>query len=218
MEMDLIQVCSEFFVSNDHYFYSGLGRSLEERYGPFSWASSIVHCKEVSGQFSCTQVSPKNSHAYANGIILLDSGKSLAVADVVYGSISFYDVEPTTKALQLKRTTVCCLEWSLPTVLTNLPRHSGRVRITSQKSLILEISLLQVSSTIYRRVLITANVENSGSERRGTVRTLLGKSYFRPYPPCRGRGPSFSQGSRICARGAVLGRWIFGEYHDCWRC
>ncbi|KAH0827723.1 Pon2 [Fonsecaea pedrosoi] len=82
-----------FFVSNDHYFARGIGRYLENRFGPFKWASSIVFCADNHGDFDCQRVSPKNSHPYANGILLLDQGKTLAVADVVYGSITFYDVQ-----------------------------------------------------------------------------------------------------------------------------
>ncbi|KAH7074789.1 paraoxonase 2 [Paraphoma chrysanthemicola] len=91
----------EFFITNDHYFYSGAGRRLEETYGPFSWASSIAYCAESKGNVVCKQVSPANSHAYANGLLMLDDGKTLAVADVVAGSISLYNIDSDTKMLSL---------------------------------------------------------------------------------------------------------------------
>lgn len=130
---------SGFFVSNDHYFYNGLGRQLETKYGPFSWASSIVYCTETKGDTVCKQVSPGNSHAYANGILLLKDGKTLAVDDVVDGSVSFYDVNPETKMLSLKHKIVSDDHTHVLSPLLTKNRHSARLPIICRSSLIREI-------------------------------------------------------------------------------
>lgn len=83
-----------------------MARHLEDTYGPFSWASSVVYCEDLESGLNCRTVSIRNSHPYANGILLLDQGRTLAVADVVYGSVTFYDVHDKTKELTLKRTIV----------------------------------------------------------------------------------------------------------------
>ncbi|KAH7009166.1 hypothetical protein B0J12DRAFT_733827 [Macrophomina phaseolina] len=93
-----------FFISNDHYFYGGYFRHLEERYGPWKWASQVVYCAETEEGFNCHPVSPKNSHPYANGILLIDQGRTLMVNDVVYGTTTAYDVHPETKTLTRNRT------------------------------------------------------------------------------------------------------------------
>jgi hypothetical protein len=54
----------------------------------------------------CHVVSPKNSHPYANGILLLDQGRTMAVADVVYGTITLYDVHHETKMLKSRQVIV----------------------------------------------------------------------------------------------------------------
>jgi arylesterase / paraoxonase len=97
-----------FFISNDHYYRKGLARTLEDKYGPFRWASSVVYCADENDKgFDCHVVSPKNSHAYANGILLIDQGRSMVVNDIVDGSVTFYDVHPETKLLTYRRTIVC---------------------------------------------------------------------------------------------------------------
>lgn len=94
---------SSFFVSNDHYYVKGMSRELETKYGPWKWASNVVYCNEAESKLTCKVVSPKNSHASANGLVLVDQGKSLLVNDVIYGTTTVYDVNPETKMLTLKK-------------------------------------------------------------------------------------------------------------------
>ena len=37
-------VFSEFYMTNDHYFLSGPMRYLEEKLGPWSWATDVQYC------------------------------------------------------------------------------------------------------------------------------------------------------------------------------
>ncbi|KAK7432886.1 hypothetical protein QQZ08_000357 [Neonectria magnoliae] len=93
-----------FFVSNDHYYYGGKLRDLEDAYGPFNWASNVVYCEEKNSGTDCRVVTPKNSHPWANGLALVDEGKSLLVNDIVDGTTTVYDVDPSTKKLKHRKT------------------------------------------------------------------------------------------------------------------
>lgn len=46
------------------------------------------------------------SHAWANGVLLVNQGRSLLVNDIVYGTTTVYDVHPRTKALRHAQTIV----------------------------------------------------------------------------------------------------------------
>jgi len=99
---------SSFFISNDHYFYGGslLGgflRTLEGKFGPWKWASDIVHCTASESSVDCKTVSPSNAHPSANGVLLVDNGKTLLVNDVVEATTTVYSVDPVSKELTLKQ-------------------------------------------------------------------------------------------------------------------
>lgn len=55
----------------------------------------------------CKRVSPKNSHVYANGVVLVDEGRTLLVNDVVLASTTVYNVDPDSKMLTLQKRVVC---------------------------------------------------------------------------------------------------------------
>jgi arylesterase/paraoxonase len=95
-----------FFISNDHFYYNGLSRQLEDTYGPFRWASQVVYCAGTDRGFNCKIVSPKNAHPYANGILLVDQGKTVMVNDVIHGSVTAYDINLKNKYLTPKQTIV----------------------------------------------------------------------------------------------------------------
>lgn len=101
---------SSFFITNDHYFWGGfLGgvlRKLENKFGPWKWASDIVYCSATGSQVDCKSVSPTHSHPSANGALLIDDGKTLLVNDVVEATTTFYDVDPVSKNLSVKRKVV----------------------------------------------------------------------------------------------------------------
>lgn len=54
----------------------------------------------------CRRVSPVMSHAWANGVLLVDHGKTLLVNDIVYGTTIVYDVHPVSKKLRRIKTIV----------------------------------------------------------------------------------------------------------------
>lgn len=54
----------------------------------------------------CRRVSPVMSHAWANGVLLVDHGKTLLVNDIVFGTTTVYDVHPLSKKLQRIKTIV----------------------------------------------------------------------------------------------------------------
>ncbi|KPI43594.1 uncharacterized protein AB675_7155 [Cyphellophora attinorum] len=97
-----------FFISNDHYTYpaahlfSWYFRVAEALLGPFKWASGIVHCDAASGTLECKDVSPAGQHPAANGVLLVDGGRTLAVNEIVKGTTTIYDVDPTSKMLKVR--------------------------------------------------------------------------------------------------------------------
>ncbi|KIW07114.1 uncharacterized protein PV09_01989 [Verruconis gallopava] len=97
-----------FFISNDNYAYPttwfGIPRWFEKTFGPFSWASSIVHClANPDGDPFCKIVSPPNSHPAANGVALVEDGKALLVNEIVEATTTVYDVHPVSKMLKLRK-------------------------------------------------------------------------------------------------------------------
>lgn len=106
-----------FFITNDHYFYSAgtiLGfpvysylRHLESVLGPFKWASGLVHCDASTGKLDCKEVHPSGQHPHANGLLLVDGGKTLLVNEITKGTTTVYDVDLKTKALTVKQEVVC---------------------------------------------------------------------------------------------------------------
>lgn len=51
---------------------------------------------------TCQTVSPKHAHPHANGILAIEDGKALAVADSLEGTVSFYRVDPVSKILTME--------------------------------------------------------------------------------------------------------------------
>lgn len=85
----------------------GFPRKLEDSLGPFNWATGVVHCDASGPTIHCKDVSPPNNHPHANGLLLLDGGKTLAVGDVFNGSTTIYDVDATSKQLTQRKRVVC---------------------------------------------------------------------------------------------------------------
>ena len=107
-----------FFISNDHYHQPADGylnyglRIAEYMLGPFRWASGIVHCDASSGKIQCKEVSPPGQHPAANGVLLVDGGKTLMVNEIVKATTTVYDVNSVTKMLTVKDEVVsnaCCV-------------------------------------------------------------------------------------------------------------
>ncbi|KAK5227778.1 hypothetical protein LTR47_008349, partial [Exophiala xenobiotica] len=90
-----------FFITNDHYYYAGWRRTLEDKWGPWTWASHVVHCDASGPSIRCRQVS--GPHQFANGILLTENGKTLLVNDLSEGTTTIYDVNPDTKDLILEK-------------------------------------------------------------------------------------------------------------------
>jgi hypothetical protein len=79
-----------------------------------------VHCSVVEGSaaaakagsnlvgdLECKTVSPPNFHPSANGVLLVDGGKTLLVNDVIKATTTVYDVDPDTKMLTVRKEVVC---------------------------------------------------------------------------------------------------------------
>ena len=66
----------------------------------------MVHCSAAGDKLDCQQVSPKNGHPSANGMVLTDDGKTLLVNDIVEATTTIYDVEPVSKTLTVKKKVV----------------------------------------------------------------------------------------------------------------
>jgi hypothetical protein len=110
-EFKLIATHSSFFITNDHWAHPttflGIPRIFQALFGPFHWASSVVHCSTVKGKAQCKTVSPSNYHPSANGAVLVDEGKTLLVNDLIKAKTIVYDVHPVSKMLTVRKEIVC---------------------------------------------------------------------------------------------------------------
>ena len=86
--------------------WAGIPRYFQAIFGPFHWASAVVHCSTVNDKLDCKQVSPKNGHPSANGMVLTDNGKTLLVNDIVEATTTIYDVDQTSKQLTVRKKVV----------------------------------------------------------------------------------------------------------------
>ncbi|PGH16649.1 hypothetical protein AJ80_05151 [Polytolypa hystricis UAMH7299] len=90
----------DFFITNDHYFVSGVLRDLEDKYGPLPWATNVQYC-DVSGEgVSCRQVS--STYPNFNGIALSEDKRRLFVADSTMGDLTIFRITDN-KDLQHER-------------------------------------------------------------------------------------------------------------------
>lgn len=97
-------VCSSFYATNDHYYYNGILRTLEDKYAPFSWASHVIHCDGSGRKTTCKRVT--DNYQYANGVLLTDEGKTLLVNDLYEGTTLIYSVDTATNDVILERKVV----------------------------------------------------------------------------------------------------------------
>ena len=98
-------VTRSFFSSNDHYYYNGILRDFEDKYAPFKWASNVIYCDGTGSKTTCRVVTSEPLQ-YANGVLLVDDGKTLLVNDLYEGTTNIYEVDPSTKDLILERKVV----------------------------------------------------------------------------------------------------------------
>lgn len=81
-----------------------------------------MHCSAATGkQLDCKQASPANGHPSANGVLLVDEGKTLLVNEIVEATTTVYDVDPVSKMLSVRKKVV------RPTALQN---HNSDERLT----------------------------------------------------------------------------------------
>jgi sugar lactone lactonase YvrE len=72
-----------------------------------------VHCSgATSAGLDCKIVSPANGHPAANGVLLVDDGKTLLVNEVVEATTTVYDVDPVSKMLSVRKIVVRATELS----------------------------------------------------------------------------------------------------------
>lgn len=76
-----------FFITNDHYFAKGIRRRLEDRFGPWSWASDVQFCTFDDRDTFCSRVI--GSFPGANGVYYYEKYNELWISDskdaVAYG-------------------------------------------------------------------------------------------------------------------------------------
>ncbi|KAK0387028.1 hypothetical protein NLU13_5342 [Sarocladium strictum] len=86
----------EFYITNDHYYVSGVKRYLEESFGPWSWATNVVYCDASQAELQCREVA--KGFVHANGIAAND-GK-VFVGDSQNATVSVFEIE-SDKSLKL---------------------------------------------------------------------------------------------------------------------
>ncbi|KAJ9603014.1 hypothetical protein H2200_012309 [Cladophialophora chaetospira] len=79
---------SDFFITNDHYYAGGPLRTMEEKYGPWSWATSVQHCFAGTEHVVCREVS--DTFPGANGINKWED--RLFVGDSKNGTVTIFQI------------------------------------------------------------------------------------------------------------------------------
>lgn len=79
-----------FYITNDHYYPRGILRKLEDKFGPWSWATSVQHCSvdETTDKVTCKEVT--HTMPCANGLAV--AGDRVFVGDSKNGSVSVYEM------------------------------------------------------------------------------------------------------------------------------
>lgn len=83
----------ELYLSNDHYFPSRLHPILSklETFLGFPWAT-VVHLTLDTADYSVKTARVVARQAFANGVVLFEGGRTLAVASSSGGAVHLYDV------------------------------------------------------------------------------------------------------------------------------
>jgi sugar lactone lactonase YvrE len=97
-------LCSSFYSTNDHYYYNGFRRTLEDKYAPFGWASHVIHCDGSGAKTICQKI--HGDYQYANGILLTEDGNTLLVNDLYEGTTLIHTVDEETHDVILERKVV----------------------------------------------------------------------------------------------------------------
>ena len=88
-----------FYATNDHKFRTGYLRHIEDSMGPFTF-HNIVYCDAEKGPNGTCREVLYGEHQYPNGIMAIDDGKQVLVADTSGAYVFRYSVDPKTKRLQ----------------------------------------------------------------------------------------------------------------------
>ncbi|KAI1612775.1 paraoxonase 2 [Exophiala viscosa] len=88
----------EFYLTNDHYFAGGPGRTFEETFGPWSWATHVQYCEAASEDVSCRQVT--GTFPGANGINIWKD--RLFIGDSQNGTLRIFDIHDDKNVTQLQ--------------------------------------------------------------------------------------------------------------------
>jgi len=92
----------QFYITNDHRFRDSFLRKIENSYGPFSF-HEVVYC-DASGDTVKCKTAASGGMEYPNGIIAIDDGAQVLVADTLSGHIFRFAVNAQTHALKLLET------------------------------------------------------------------------------------------------------------------
>ncbi|KAK5379193.1 hypothetical protein LTS13_004085 [Exophiala xenobiotica] len=108
----------EFYVTNDHYFAGGMTRDLEERFGPWGWATHVQYCDASTEDILCRQVT--NTFPGANGLNLWKD--RLFVGDSKNGTVTIFEIDKDKSLTQLQMVNLV-----FPT-LEDLPKYLANVK------------------------------------------------------------------------------------------
>ncbi|CAK7203348.1 hypothetical protein SEUCBS139899_006081 [Sporothrix eucalyptigena] len=75
-----------FYLTNDHYFFFDPWRNLEEKFGPWSWATNVQYCDASADTTVCKTVA--GSYPAANGIAVWEN--RLFVGDSQNGTLRVF--------------------------------------------------------------------------------------------------------------------------------
>ncbi|KAL1967005.1 hypothetical protein VTN77DRAFT_3529 [Rasamsonia byssochlamydoides] len=88
----------DFYITNDHYFAKGWLRYLEEKYGPWTWATHVQYCNATAAEVTCKRVT--RTFPGANGIARYQD--QLFVGDSKTGDLRIFKIRPDYSLEELR--------------------------------------------------------------------------------------------------------------------
>ncbi|CAM1507656.1 Fc.00g072970.m01.CDS01 [Cosmosporella sp. VM-42] len=86
---------SEFFITNDHYFTPGFLRTLEDKFGPWPWATDVQYCDANDEVPVCRLISPRQPGF--NGIAISQDKQRLFVGDSKMAKMHVFNISESRK-------------------------------------------------------------------------------------------------------------------------
>jgi len=155
----------DFFITNDHFFAAGFLRNIEDKYGPWPWATDVQYCDANGVENTCFLVSKR--HPGFNGIAISEDKQRLFVGDCKVGVLNVFNIGESKQLSPVKSIELGAAADNiriLPTTgdpivsvfasLENLPEYLANVRTLGRDYLVPSAALILKQENDYEPELV----------------------------------------------------------------